>query len=130
MSILASLMGVMSEAGGQDSTPDAIDWASISGADVVATTDETVSGIVGTIDLYYEINNSGSSPIIYYRINSGTWQFLNSGSTNTFTVSNNQTVGWQVVASFGAVNSTITVKNASDAGATLDTFGANVTYSL
>ena len=130
MSILASLMGVMSESGAQDSTPDAIDWASISGADVVATTDETVSGIVGTIDLYYEINNSGSSPIIYYRINSGTWQFLNSGSTNTFTVSNNQTVGWQVVASFGAVNSTITVKNASDAGATLDTFGANVTYSL
>ena len=130
MSILAAMMGVMSEAGAQDSTPDAIDWASISGADVVATTDETVSGIVGTIDLYYEINNSGSSPIIYYRINSGTWQFLNSGSTNTFTVSNNQTVGWQVVASFGAVNSTITVKNASDAGATLDTFGANVTYSL
>ena len=130
MSILASLMGVMSESGAQDSTPDAINWASISGADVVATTDETVSGIVGTIDLYYEINNSGSSPIIYYRINSGTWQFLNAGSTNTFTVSNNQTVGWQVVASFGAVNSTITVKNASDAGATLDTFGANVTYSL
>ena len=130
MSILASLMGVMSESGAQDSTPDAIDWASISGADVVATTDETVSGIVGTIDLYYEINNSGSSPIIYYRIDSGTWQFLNAGSTNTFTVSNNQTVGWQVVASFGAVNSTITVKNASDAGATLDTFGANVTYSL
>jgi len=130
MSILASLMGVMSESGAQDSTPDAIDWASISGADVVATTDETVSGIVGTIDLYYEINNSGSSPIIYYRIDSGTWQFLNAGSTNTFTVSNNQTVGWQVVASFGAVNSTITVKNASDAGATLDTFSANVTYSL
>lgn len=130
MSILAAMMGVMSEAGAQDSTPDAIDWASISGADVVATTDETVSGIVGTIDLYYEINNSGSSPTIYYRIDSGTWQFLNVGSTNTFTVSNNQTVGWQVVASFGAVNSTITVKNASDAGATLDTFGANVTYSL
>lgn len=130
MSILAAMMGVMSEAGAQDSTPDAIDWASISGADVVATTDETVSGIVGTIDLYYEISNSGSSPIIYYRIDSGTWQFLNAGSTNTFTVSNNQTVGWQVVASFGAVNSTITVKNASDAGATLDTFGANVTYSL
>ena len=130
MSILAAMMGVMSEAGAQDSTPDAIDWASISGADVVATTDETVSGIVGTIDLYYEINNSGSSPIIYYRIDSGTWQFLNAGSTNTFTVSNNQTVGWQVVASFGAVNSTITVKNASDAGATLDTFSANVTYSL
>ena len=131
MSILASLMGVMSEAGGQDSTPDAINWANISGADVVSTTDETVSGIVGTIDLYYEINNSGSSPFIYYRIDSGTWQLLNAGSTNTFTVGNNQTVGWQVVAAFtGTVISTITVKNASDAGATLDTFSANVSYSL
>lgn len=130
MSILASLMGVMSEAGGQDSTPDAINWANISGADVVSTTDETVSGIVGTIDLYYEINNSGSSPFIYYRIDSGTWQLLNAGSTNTFIVGNNQTVGWQVVAAFGTVISTITVKNASDAGATLDTFSANVSYSL
>jgi hypothetical protein len=130
MSILASMMGVMSEAGSQDVTPDAIDWANISGADVANTTDETVTGIYNTIDLYYDIVNNGAAPIVYYRIDSGTWQFLNAGSTNTFTVSNNQTVGWQVVASFGTVNSTITVKNASDAGATIDAFNANVTYSL
>jgi len=130
MSILASMMGVMSEAGSQDVTPDAIDWANISGADVANTTDETVTGIYNTIDLYYDIVNNGAAPIVYYRIDSGTWQFLNAGSTNTFTVSNNQTVGWQVVASFGTVNSTITVKNASDAGATIDTFNANVSYSL
>jgi len=121
---------VMSEAGSQDVTPDAIDWANISGADVANTTDETVTGIYNTIDLYYDIVNNGAAPIVYYRIDSGTWQFLNAGSTNTFTVSNNQTVGWQVVASFGTVNSTITVKNASDAGATIDAFNANVTYSL
>ena len=130
MSILASMMGVMSESGAQDSTPDTIDWASISGADVVATTDETVTGIVGTIDLYYETINSGSSPTVYYRVDSGSWTFINAGSTNTFTVSNNQTVGWQVVASFGAVDSTITVKNASDSGASIDTFNADVSYSL
>lgn len=130
MSILASMMGVMSEAGSQDVTPDAIDWANISGADVANTTDETVTGIYNTINLYYDIVNNGAAPIVYYRIDSGTWQFLNAGSTNTFTVSNNQTVGWQVVASFGTVNSTITVKNASDAGATIDAFNANVTYSL
>ena len=130
MSILASMMGVMSEAGSQDVTPDAIDWANISGADVANTTDETVTGIYNTIDLYYDIVNNGAAPIVYYRIDSGTWQFLNAGSTNTFTVSNNQTVGWQVVASFGTVNSTITVKNASDAGATIDAFNVNVTYSL
>ena len=130
MSILASMMGVMSEAGSQDVTPDALDWANISGADVANTTDETVTGIYNTIDLYYDIVNNGAAPIVYYRIDSGTWQFLNAGSTNTFTVSNNQTVGWQVVASFGTVNSTITVKNASDAGATIDAFNANVTYSL
>jgi hypothetical protein len=127
--ILAALMGVMGEAAAQDVTPDAINWSNITGTDFANTTDETVSGIYNTIDLYYEINNTEASGFVYYRIDSGTWTFLNPGNTNTFTVSNNQTVGWRVAAFTGSVNSDISVYNASDSGAQLDIFNADVAYS-
>ena len=132
MSILASMMGVMSEAGSQDNTPDAISWTISDGQTPRSTSDETVSGIYDTINLYYEadVTPASASFAVAYRIDSGTWVYLNEGSANTLTVANNETLGWRIYALSEDCGVTINVKNASDGNAAIDTFSVNLTVPV
>ena len=129
MSILAAMMGVMSESGGQDNTPDAIDWANTSGLGFASTSSETVTGIYNTIDVWWDYNVASGSgtPNFLVNINGGGYTVFSSGSTNAVTVANNQTLQFGGTSSgVGAWSRTITIYNASDNNAVIDTFTMTV----
>lgn len=125
MSILAAMMGVMSEAGGQDNTPDAIDWANISGTFFADTTAETVTGIYDTIDIWWDYDTGtgfGTPASVLVNINNTTFQTISAGSVNAVTVSNNQTVQWRATSGQAGWTRTIRIYNASDDNAEIDSF--------
>lgn len=128
MSILASMMGVMSESGGQDVTPDAVNWNNASGTYFASTNTETITGIYDTIDIWWDYNTGTGSgtPTFLINVNSGGNTLFNSGSVNAVTVSNNDTVSFAGATSSGAWSRTITIYNASDNNAVLDTFTMTV----
>ncbi|MEL6758505.1 MAG: hypothetical protein AAFP81_18910 [Pseudomonadota bacterium] len=110
-----------------DVTPNAVNWANISGAETASNANQTINGIDTAITLRIEYTATGApAAILGASINGGAFNNVNSG--NTITVNNGDTVRFQVVAfgTAGSVSGTVTVINQSDGDATLDTF----TYSV
>lgn len=118
--------------GGSDVTPTVTGtWSNISDTvtGVGNTGNVTISDIDTDIDLYWTNGGGDSDSItVRYSINDGTYSVLAEGSANTATVSNNDTIKWQVETFSGSIESgTITISNDSDGGATV---GNTFTYSL
>ncbi len=107
-----------------DVTPNSVNWGNIGpGFSPQVNSNQTISGINTTITL--EVNYTGSSVFMYYRINSGSYTLISSGGQ--FTVSNGQTVNFQAITTNPTtVSGTVTITNESDGGASLDTFTYNV----
>lgn len=129
---LTQLAGFGSGGGGNDATPDAIDFNNVSDAGLVAsagTNVVTITGIDTTITLRLTLSSgmSGTRVVSIYRNGS----FLSQGSSGTtidVTMQNGQTLQYFFTNSLDATtwSGTATVSNLSDGGATLDTF----TYTL
>jgi len=110
-----------------DVTPAAVNWANIGpGNEPQNNANQTISGIDTTINL--EMNRTGSG-LVYYSKNGGAFTFLANG--DTVSVANNDTLRWQVAnVAPGTVSGTVTITNASDGDAAIDTFTYNVTLPL
>lgn len=80
----------------------------------------TLSDINQTISLYYTL--SGSTQVTVYRsINDGAFTQTTAGSGNTFTISNNDTLKWQITTtSSSIVTGSISIFNASDSNASIN----------
>ncbi len=137
--------GVVSKSaggGGGDVTPNAVNWANIqydgnTNAYIVAV--QQIQGINTSITLEVTAT-SGINVIIYVKVdnssptwsNGGSWDGDITGWTTinsypyTFTVSNNQYVSFGCDADIFASSRTLTIKNNSDGGVTLDTIVATI----
>jgi len=107
-------------------------WSNISDTvtGVGNTGNVTISDINQGIDLYWTNGGGDSDSItVKYSVNDNVvYTTLSEGSANTVTVSNNDTIKWQVETFSGSIESgTITISNDSDGGATV---GNTFTYSL
>jgi hypothetical protein len=132
--------------GGSDVTPNAVNWSDISANNITGQyllTEKQITGINQTItlrvqytsglfQLYYTKNYSGdlegfSSETIPSEL--GLSQINHNG---TFTVSNNDEVafGVELVGAGSSGPTTVTVQNADDGYATLDTFNVTITEIL
>lgn len=125
MSILAAYMATL----GGDVTPNAVNWAAVSGVSPQANANQTVDGCTRSITISMaKSGTTGTTSIVEYRIASGSYVTY----TAPFSIDAlaGQTLNWRVqLAAPGAGTGTITVKNDSDASATLDTFTYNLTLS-
>ena len=106
-------------------------WSNISDTTtgVGNTGNVTISDINQTIQLYWT-NGVGDSDSIVVRvsINDGIYSLISEGSGNTVSVTNGDTVKWQVETFSTSIESgTITISNNSDGGATV---GNTFTYSV
>lgn len=86
-----SLLNVIAALGGKTVSP-LPNWADISGSSPVSTTDETLSGFSGSIDILFAY---GGFATVEYRIDSGSWTTY----SGTFSISNGQTLGWRFTGS-------------------------------
>ena len=140
MSIFNLLVGSTAQqsaggSGGGGATPDYTPsvsgtWSNISDTvtGVGNTGNVTINDINQTIQLYW-INDPGDSDSIFVRasVNDGTYTLLSEGS-GTVSVTNGDTVKWQVETFQTTIQSgTITIKNNSDSGATV---GNTFDYSV
>lgn len=124
MSILFAYLATLSN---QDVTPNAVNWANVSGASPQANANQTVDGCSRSITISMaKSGTTGTPSVVDYRIASGTY--------TTYTVPFSidalagQTLNWRVsLLAPGAGTGTITVTNDSDGSATLDTFTYNLT---
>jgi hypothetical protein len=118
MSILLAAFAAL----GADVTPDAVNWANISGTDVASNANQTISGISSSISIGLTITGNDDLEIIAYRINSGSYVTYSA----PFNVSNGDTLNFQVSTVISAAAGSVTVTNESAGGVTLDSF----TYSV
>ena len=127
--IIASSRPRVAAGGGADVTPNAVDWNDVSGGYgfLLYTNTVTVTGISTAINLTisWSGNEIGSFGI---SINGGSLIDLEAegGSPRTFSISNNDTIrfGASIIAGIKVI--TVTVTNASDGNAVLDTFTMTV----
>lgn len=119
MSILRAAWAAMAPSAAVDVTPDAVNWADISGSGFAANANQTISGIGTSISIGASLSGSG---ILSYSLNGGSF----TAYSTPISVSNSNTLRWQV-DSISAVSGTVTVTNQSAGGATLDTFTYNIT---
>ena len=115
--------------GGGDVTPAAVNWANVSGAQTTQTAMVQITGIDQTITL--RVAYSGSlSNVVYSVQSSASFGTGTSISNNgTFTVSNNQYVGFGAQINFsGTATQSFTITNVSDSDAVLDTFTITCTF--
>ena len=141
MSIFNLLVGSTAQqsaggSGGGGATPDYTPsvsgtWSNISDTvtGVGNTGNVTINDINQTIQLYWT-NAGGDSDNILVRasVNDGTYSLLSEGSGSTVSVTNGDTVKWQVETFQTTIQSgTITISNNSDGGATV---GNTFTYSV
>ena len=127
--IASSRPRVAAGGGGGDVTPDAVNWNDVSGGYgfLLYTNTVTVTGISTAINLTisWSGNEIGSFGI---SINGGSLIDLEAegGSPRTFSISNNDTIrfGASIIAGIKVI--TVTVTNASDGNAVLDTFTMTV----
>ena len=102
-------------AGGGTVVPDGLSWANISGSDIGGNAALTLSGFSAPISI--GATNSGPGTL-GYSLNGGYETF-----SGPFTVADGDTLAWEVqYFASGRASGTITVTNASDGNATLDTF--------
>jgi hypothetical protein len=109
--------------GGGDVTPNAVNWANASGGQVTQTAMLQITGITSTITLRVVYTGTGS--FRKYSVEStasfGTGTVI--ASNGTFTISNNQYLGFSMTATgIRAQTTNFTITNVSDADAVLDTF--------
>ncbi len=125
MTLLSTLVAVGSAeaAPPADNTPNAVNWADISGVSPQGNANQTISGIDSSITLRVEWTDVGAiSPIVTYNIDDGSPVSLSSGGT--FSINNNETLNFDITA-FGSgqfTSGVFTVYNESDGDAVLDTF--------
>ena len=122
------LLAVMAGNGGSvaaDYTPTVTGtWSAISDtSDGGISSDSgnvTLSDINQSISLYYTL--SGSTLVTVYRsINNGAFIQTSSGSGNTFTITNNDTLKWRITTSSSSiVSGSISIFNASDSNASIN----------
>lgn len=110
------IAAIITAMGGADLTPDAVNWADTSTTNPQSNANQTITGIDAPITI--STTNSGIGALLYDLNGAGFTSY-----SAPFSVSNGQTLRWQLS---GAGAGTITVKNDSTGGTTLDTF----TYSL
>ena len=130
--MLTQLTGFGSAGGGDDATPDAIDFVNISDSGLTATAFTNVVTIAGidttiTLRLTLTVDMTAQHTVSVFRDGAFT-VFGNAGATIDVTVANGQTLEY---AFANSQNSTVwsgvaTVTNESDGGAALDSF----TYTL
>ena len=119
MSLIAfAATGIGGGGAAADVTPNAVNWANASGGDPQSNANQTVNGCSGSIVL--STTNSGAGTLSYSLDGAGFVSYSGPFSVDALT---GQTLRWQLA---GATAGTITVKNDSDSGTTLDTF----TYAL
>lgn len=119
MSILMAAFAALGA--GADVTPNAVDWANVSGASPQANANQTISGI--DVSITISLSDSGGFSGFEYRLDSGSYVTY----SVPFSVNDGQTLNFRVPGLIPGTNAgTITVVNDSDASTTLDTF----TYSV
>jgi hypothetical protein len=91
-------------------------WTAIFGYDVGTTNNQTLAGITSPISI--AASATGSGVLLY--VKNGTATFY----SGPFTAVVGDVIAWTVLSGLSNVSGTITVTNASDAGATL----ATITY--
>ena len=116
--------------GGGDVTPNAVNWANVNNVQAFSGVTEMlqITGITETITL--QVAHSGNSNSTKYYLNSSNSHGTGTEIANngTFTVSNNQYVGFGASSPSAGGNRSFTITNVSDANAVLDTF--TITYSF
>jgi len=118
MSLLAlAAAGISGGATSADITPDAVNWANISGSGSGSNANQTITGITAPITI--SLSNSGGG-FPSYDLNGAGFSVY----SGPFVVTNGQTLRFSVGGS--PASGTITVVNDTDSSTTLDTF----TYSL
>jgi hypothetical protein len=110
-------------AAGGGVTPNAVNWANASGGQETQTAMLQITGITTTITL--RVFYTGTGAFRKYSVQStasfGTGTVI--ASNGTFTISNNQYLGFSMSASSSRPQTTnFTITNVSDADAVLDTF--------
>ena len=111
--------------GGGDVTPNAVNWANVSGNNPTRTAMLQITGITSTITLrvaYSKGANAGNDQ--EYSVQStasfGTGTFI--ANNGTFTISNNQYLGFSSNSLSFYGTTTFTITNVSDGNAEIDTF--------
>lgn len=111
--------------GGGDVTPNAVNWANVSGDNPTRTAMLQITGITSTITLRvaYEKDfgaGNGQKYSVQSTASFGTGTSIADGGT--FTISNNQYLGFASDSFFEAATTTFTITNVSDGDAAIDTF--------
>ena len=112
-------------AAGSDVTPNAVNWANTTGGNPTQTAMLQITGITSTITLrvsYSKDAFAGNNQ--EYSVQStasfGTGTFI--ANNGTFTISNNQYLGFSSNSLYSFATTTFTITNVSDGDAVIDTF--------
>ena len=110
--------------GGADVTPNAVNWNDASGACNCSTNEQTITGINTAINLVISWSASISLNNFLLYINATEFDLFNNyESPATFSISNNDTISFYTSGTgCSPVNNSVTITNASDGNAVLDTF--------
>jgi hypothetical protein len=107
-----------------DVTPNAVNWNDASGLCNCSTNEQTITGINTAINLVISWSASIALNNFLLYINATEFDLLNNYSNPaTFSISNNDTISFYI-SSIGcsSANNSVTITNASDGNAVLDTF--------
>jgi hypothetical protein len=110
-----------------DVTPNAVNWEDASGGCNCSTNEQTITGINTAINLVISWSVSGFVGEFFMYKNATEFDLFNNYSNPaTFSISNNDIISFYVSGSAcSAVENSVTVTNASDGNAVLDTFTMN-----
>ena len=128
---VGNIFGTTGWAGGGDVTPNAVNWANVTGEySNVTTSMLQITGITTSITL--KVSFTGAQVNQKYSVQSSAIFGTGTAIANdgTFTVSNNQYVGFRADCGGACVSakvSTWTITNVSDGNAVLDTFTITTT---
>ena len=124
MSLLAAVFASMSGTTAADVTPNAVNWGNITGVLSGTNANQTLNGTSASITISVTKSPIFDVGIIEYDLNgAGFVEYTAPFVVDSVT---GQTLRFQVSTDLGAAAATVTVKNDTDGGATLDTF----TYNL
>jgi hypothetical protein len=119
----ASRVARAAAGGGGGVTPNAVNWANVTGGAVTETAMLQITGITSTITLQvaYSGNNINQKYSVQSTASFGTGTAI--ANNGTFTISNNQYLGFSCQSPYPYFNTdTFTITNVSDGDAVLDTF--------
>lgn len=121
LSGMASMIVIRAKKGGAaDVTPNAVNWTDATEVGLARTNTQTISGINTAITLTITYTGTGRRAL-YYSLNGG-FDLDITVQPASISVSNGDTLNFAMEGYRPPQTSTITVKNASDGDATLDTF--------